>query len=389
MKKILLLLLPSFITLSCTDYYKLANKYEKDGDASIYNKLYEEVKPQLIRDFGEPIEVETSKFHSFHPFLFNGPNFSKKEGRKLEEDYLKELKEIREWRSTINGGGPISIDSYEYSQYESKLNELNNRYYQIYSQKNGKTDITVKQFLDDYIVKHPEISIEEAAKILSNNIDDIETFTSYYYKYHDAISGVKIGQNDFNDLIGILNVNVNFLDGKVESVYLMKRNASSNDKRIKAEVSWPLILICAILIYIFGYRHLKNSSLVVFTGWKSIFFTLLTSIPLYILLIEYSDPNLNLIYDNIYFYVFLFLFFWTAFISYKNNVSIKNTLLSLLFRIGLLILLPIFFIGFLLSFGYGKKDLRYKDGTKGNMQTKAIGTMGAVLTLLIGPFMKK
>tara|TARA_B110000908_G_C10120391_1_gene387339 strand:- start:432 stop:941 length:510 start_codon:yes stop_codon:yes gene_type:complete len=169
----------------------------------------------------------------------------------------------------------------------------------------------------------------------------------------------------------------------------MVRDADKNDKKMEAAVSWSYILIFSFLLYILGYFYSKKSTLVVYTGWKSIFFSLLTSIPLYIILIEYSDPTLKLVYNNVYFYIFLFLITWTMFISYKNNTSIKNTFLSILFRFGLLILLPIFFIGFLISFGYGKQDLRHKDGTKGNERTQAIGTMGAILVLLIGPFMKK
>ena len=390
MSKKVFILVICLTAFGCTDFDKKTNYYEMYGDASIDNKLYDDVKSQLENDFGKPFEVESSKLPFFDPFLFNGPKFSKEEGKKLEDNYYKEQKKVRQkYEKTVKGKRNVNIESWEYQAYESNRNDTYNDFYQLYLEKNGKTVYTVQQFLNDYILKYPELSLDEAVNLLSDKIRNIETFITYKYKVHDAIYGFEMGYDSFKYMFTYLDVNVNFLTSKVDSVNAMVRDADKNDKKMEAAVSWSYILIFSFLLYILGYFYSKKSTLVVYTGWKSIFFSLLTSIPLYIILIEYSDPTLKLVYNNVYFYIFLFLIMWTMFISYKNNTSIKNTFLSMLFRFGLLILLPIFFIGFLISFGYGKQDLRHKDGTKGNERTQAIGTMGAILVLLIGPFMKK
>ncbi len=46
------------------------------------------------------------------------------------------------------------------------------------------------------------------------------------------------------------------------------------------------------------------------------------------------------------------------------------------------------YIRFLLYITGIKKDLRFKDGTKGNTQTKAVGFAGAILVLVLGSLIK-
>jgi hypothetical protein len=53
-----------------------------------------------------------------------------------------------------------------------------------------------------------------------------------------------------------------------------------------------------------------------------------------------------------------------------------------------LLLIPILVAIFIGSFGMGKKDMRFKDGTKGNTQTKATGIAGALLVLVLGSLIK-
>ena len=57
-------------------------------------------------------------------------------------------------------------------------------------------------------------------------------------------------------------------------------------------------------------------------------------------------------------------------------------------KISLLLLIPLLVVIFIGSFAIGKKDMRFKDGTKGNTQTKAIGLSGAILVLVLGSLIK-
>ena len=60
-----------------------------------------------------------------------------------------------------------------------KAQQLVFDFYQLYLEKNGKTVYTVQQFLNDYILKYPELSLDEAVNLLSDKIRNIETFITY------------------------------------------------------------------------------------------------------------------------------------------------------------------------------------------------------------------
>jgi hypothetical protein len=71
-----------------------------------------------------------------------------------------------------------------------------------------------------------------------------------------------------------------------------------------------------------------------------------------------------------------------------NPNNITYFLISIITKASLLLLIPVLVAIFVGSFGMGKKDLRFKDGTKGNTQTKAVGFAGAILVLVLGSLIK-
>ena len=57
-------------------------------------------------------------------------------------------------------------------------------------------------------------------------------------------------------------------------------------------------------------------------------------------------------------------------------------------KVSFLLLIPLLVAIFIGSFAIGKKDMRFKDGTKGNTKTKATGISGAILVLVLGSLIK-
>jgi magnesium-transporting ATPase (P-type) len=93
--------------------------------------------------------------------------------------------------------------------------------------------------------------------------------------------------------------------------------------------------------------------------------------------------------------LFVFSFTATILLSVVANIKYSGILKSVIFiiiavfvKIFIAILIPIFIVLFLGAINSGKKDKRYKYGTKGNQNIITAGIIAALAALLIGVLIK-
>ncbi len=155
--------------------------------------------------------------------------------------------------------------------------------------------------------------------------------------------------------------------------------------------NWVILLIIGIIIYIGAYKLAKNTKCVILYGWKDV---IMIGIGVFFF-ICLQDAIQD---DPVGIFVPMIFFFISALFSLLGNIHgsgydgivyvVLYTLASLIAKIVLLVVIPLVAILWLLAASSGKKDNRYKDGTKNNVRTANIAFVSAILTLLFKPLIK-
>ncbi len=377
-------------------------------------KKYQDVSKDLINDFGKPKDVykpffgplEKNTIGNFSVNLFYGPGFTLNEARNLETNYRQKIKKF-----IGDGVDPNSFEDFEYN--------LKKEYLNIYKERVGNRNISVDEFAIDYQKKFPNISLDSCYSFINNELriftkNDLERekpnskFTSYDFEVHP-----KVHMDDYN-----LNWSEDFKERDlnrskncyIEGILSIKVDQkgiitdASNCLRIY-ETNWPtpyhdisdfkkpiinlyLFFIIGFCLFLFSYKLVELTNVVIFKGWIDFLLFILNFVPLIYILQEYSSPSVTSFFDTNYYshYIFLVLCGVSFFFSFKFNNSITKAIISFLIKIPLLIILPLFVLALLWALGSGKSDRRYKDNTKGNTRTKNTLFFGSILGSVIGPF---
>jgi uncharacterized membrane protein len=104
--------------------------------------------------------------------------------------------------------------------------------------------------------------------------------------------------------------------------------------------------------------------------------------------------NTTMEYDTLLNFLFFFISIITFTISIIINIKYSGVkglffaMLSILSKLIIMILIPIIIFLFLMAISSGKKDRRYRDGTKGNEMTKWIAVVSAIAIFLIANLVK-
>lgn len=154
---------------------------------------------------------------------------------------------------------------------------------------------------------------------------------------------------------------------------------------------WFILLAVGILIYIGAYKLSENTNCVIVYGWKDFIMITIGMFFIYVFRDSLEDDLSVLFIPAIFFSIsILFSLIGNIRGSAKNGVLyvILYTLASIITKIVLLVVIPVIILCGLLAATSGKKDKRYKDGTKNNERTANIGLFSAIAAFLFMPLMK-
>jgi hypothetical protein len=377
-------------------WYKTYNMKPFDNTAS----------KKLVNRFGEPIEVGYEKLNGFDKIYFFGPDFTKEESDTITAQYEIELTNLNNWikeegvKQNLNEDYLISSANNYYEEYKSKKEEIYDKYAKIYANKVGDKVLTFKDLANAYMSKKGLLSLNASLDSILNKfpLDDYDKVKyksiQYTYKTVSGVKGIDMGYKEdwaFNYLNSYLTVYVD-LDGKVQQI---KEYAKKCDKEELKDIEengglpWILFTIIVLVGYIIGRYFSSKTNCVIINTNKDLVILFLASISFVILLYRFSEPTINLLINDPFLWITILLLLFSFYYSKTgNNNNILYFLISMITKISLLLLIPLLVAIFIGSFAIGKKDMRFKDGTKGNTQTKAIGLSGAILVLVLGSLIK-
>ena len=361
---------------------------------------------KLVNRFGEPIEVGYEKLNGFDKIYFFGPDFTKEESDTITAHYEIELNNLNNWikeegvKQNLNEDYLISSANNYYEEYKSKKEEIYDKYAKIYANKVGDKVLTFKDLANAYMSKKGLLSLNASLDSILNKfpLDDYDKVKyksiQYTYKTVSGVKGIDMGYKEdwaFNYLNSYLTVYVD-LDGKVQQI---KEYAKKCDKEELKDIEengglpWILFTIIVLVGYIIGRYFSSKTNCVIINTNKDLVILFLASISFVILLYRFSEPTINLLINDPFLWITILLLLFSIYYSKTgNNNNILYFLISMITKISLLLLIPLLVVIFIGSFAIGKKDMRFKDGTKGNTQTKAIGLSGAILVLVLGSLIK-
>jgi hypothetical protein len=361
---------------------------------------------KLVSRFGEPVEIGYEPLEGFDKIYFFGPNFTKVESITLVANYEQELTDLNNWikeegvKQGLNENYLISSANIYYEEYKSKRDDIYDKYEKIYRSKIGEKKLTFKDLANAYMLKNRLKSINASLdSILSNfTLDDYHKIKyksiQYTYKTVSGVKGINMGYTEdwaYNYLNAYLTVYVD-LDGKVRQINEYAKKCDKEELREIDEnggLPWILFSIIVVIGYTIGRYFSSKTNCVIINSNKDLIILFLASIAFVILLYRFSEPTINLLVNDPFFWITIFILLFSFYFSKTGNPkNISHFFISIITKVALLLLIPILVAIFIGSFGMGKKDMRFKDGTKGNTQTKATGIAGALLVLVLGSLIK-
>lgn len=378
------------------DWYKTYNGKSFDKSAS----------DKLVSRFGAPVEVGYEPLDGFDKIYFYGPTFTKQESISLFGNYEQEIAELNDWmkeegrKQELNESYLFSSSNIYYEEYKSKKEDIYDKYEKIYKSKIGDKKLTFKDLANAYMIKNGLSSINASFDSILNKfpLDDYEKIKyksiQYTYQTVSGVKGINMGYKEdwaYNYLNGYLTVYVD-LDGKVQQINEYAKKCNDEQlRKIKENEGLPWILLSIIVVigYSVGRFFATKTNCVIINSNKDLVVLFLASVSFVILLYRFSEPTTNLLVNDPFFWSTILILLFSFYFSKTGNPNnIGHFAISILTKASLLLLIPVLVVLFIGSFGMGKKDMRYKDGTKGNTQTKAVGVAGAIFVLVIGSLIK-
>lgn len=151
-----------------------------------------------------------------------------------------------------------------------------------------------------------------------------------------------------------------------------------------------MIGIIVLVIWIIAIFLSKTTRCVIVFNWYDIIILLIPGC-IFSLYIFKSDIIKN---DTLFTVIFIISFCISVILSVIGNVKSKskifiiNIFVSILTKLVLIALAPVVILALLGAAFTGKKDGRFRDGTKGNAKTLAFGVVIGILGLIIVPLVK-
>ncbi|MDR1838711.1 MAG: hypothetical protein LBQ93_03880 [Treponema sp.] len=235
----------------------------------------------------------------------------------------------------------------------------------------------------------------EMLKGINSDVLDLYA-ASYYYLLIDDSNNQYL-ENSKNKL-ELNSYDINLITiGKTEEIikYTIKTNTIVNSPlRIFSKSlnflgqsdSIFVLFIIALIIYAIALLFSSKTGCVIIWGWWDL---ILLAIPGLIFVYYLFNVDNIMKYDetlNIIFFITSIATFALSVIINIKYSGIKGLLfaiVSVLAKIVIMILIPIIIFLFFMALSSGKKDRRYRDGTKGNTKTMWLAIVGAIALFLV------
>ena len=222
---------------------------------------------------------------------------------------------------------------------------------------------------------------------------DSEMSNKYYEKANSKLDQFHLDRNNLAESLKTIN---NIVSGKKAPINFSFSNIVTNlaeyllglNKNTKT-----ILIIIAILIYILAwFLSMGTNCTIVFTWWDMILLLISGSIFCYNLYTIHSGDKAegSFVIAGI-FIISLAISFIISFIANLGNplpLAIIYTIVSIVTKLVLILIVPIIVFMALESFRSGKKDKRYKDGTKNNEKTFVVTLVFLFIGLLVSPLVK-
>jgi MFS family permease len=154
-----------------------------------------------------------------------------------------------------------------------------------------------------------------------------------------------------------------------------------------------------LITYIIGLILSKTTACVIIWRW---FDLIVVTIPglIFIVLLYFmnNEQDKSVVFTNNVMFNILFVLSIVITITLSIISNIKNNhgiliiifaIVSILSKVFIMILVPVFILLFLGAINYGKDDRRYKGGKRGNANLIAMAIIGGLAVLLVGSLVKK
>jgi hypothetical protein len=228
---------------------------------------------------------------------------------------------------------------------------------------------------------------------------------NYYNEYYKGAAYLFEKNNDLNNKYYGYVINkekengLNHADFNDESIQNLVNNIEYKEKGLSyitsklldfASNNLAVFAIVALVIWILGIIFSKATKCVIVYGWKDIIILLIPG-AIFSFYLFFSDSITHEIILNIIFFISFaisIVFSFIGNIKSTNHFNIFYILISIIVKVLLVILIPIVIVAFIGALGSGKKDGRYRDGTKGNTKTAMIGLVIGLVGLLLLPLIK-
>lgn len=236
--------------------------------------------------------------------------------------------------------------------------------------------------------------------------EQIKKSSNYYNKYYKAAAYLFEKNNDQSNKYYSYVINkenqkgFNHSDYNDEMISKLIKDIDSEINSLEDLISvvmtfvsshLKICIIIAVILWILGIVLSESTNCVVVYGWKDAIFVIIAGV---FFLMSFSDSFKS---EDVIFPVILFSIFFlvSIFFSFKGNIkasghfNIFYIVLSVLVKFVLIFLIPIALVSYLCALTSGKKDGRYRDGTKGNERTANIAFVVGLISLLLIPLVKE
>lgn len=153
-----------------------------------------------------------------------------------------------------------------------------------------------------------------------------------------------------------------------------------------------IFLIIALLIIILSQIFSKKTDCIVIWGWWDLIPVAIAGIIfVYYLYASYNEIKYDSIANVIYFSCVLITFIFSLIgnIKYSGSKWPFFLIISILTKIIIMIIIPIILVLLIFTYLYGgKKDGRFRDGTRDNDKTFILGILSVIFLFLIGSLIK-
>lgn len=235
--------------------------------------------------------------------------------------------------------------------------------------------------------------------------EQIQIKSNYYNKYYKGAAYLFEKNNDLDNKYYSYAINkekqngLNHSNFNDETILKLISDIDITEKGLSkitsslldfASANLSVFIIMVLTIWILGIIFSKSTRCVVIYGWKDILILLIPGAIFSFYLIYFDSITNEILLNSIFIIAFIISIVFSFIGNIKSTKKFNPfyIIISVVVKIVLIILVPVVIVAFIGALGSGKKDKRYKDGTRNNTKTAMIGLVIGLVGLLLLPLIK-